>query len=84
MAKQQKNQSIEDNLTEGIPVVAKYGYNDVLEKPFEFLYEFGYYTKHGAVVYIKGERNMQDSYAFRLGQIRRANEEDLKGISWGD
>ena len=57
---------------EGDVVVATYGFNNVLQKPFEFLYEFGYYTKYGCVVYIHGERNMQDSYAFKMEQIRPA------------
>lgn len=45
-------------LEEGIPVLATYGLNTVLKKPFKFLYEFGYITKHGCVVYTKGERSM--------------------------
>lgn len=71
-------------MEEGDVVVATYGYNDILWKPFEFLYEFGYYTENGCVVYIQGERNMQDSYAFKLNQIRLATEEDKKNLSWGD
>lgn len=71
-------------LKEGDPVVATYGYNDVLKKPFEFLYEFGYYTKYGCVVYRRGERNMQDSYAFKMKQIRVATKEDLDNKYWGD
>jgi hypothetical protein len=72
-----------DNLTEGVVVVAKYGNNSVTEKPFEHLYEFGYYTNHGCVVYLKGERNMQDSYAFKLDQIRVASESDINTHTWG-
>ena len=68
----------------GTPVVATYGYNNVLKKPFEFLYEFAYYnTSGGCVVYIKGERNIQDSYAFKLNQVRIATTEDLENFSWG-
>ena len=75
---------LEKGLKEGIPVVAKYGYNNVLKKPFEFLYEFGYYnTKKGCVLYKRGERNMQDSYAFKLNQVRLAKEEDLENFPWG-
>lgn len=71
-------------MEQGDIVIATYGYNDVLKEPFEFLYEFGYYTKNGCVVYIKGERNMQDSYAFKLDQIRKADlKEDLKNYTWG-
>jgi hypothetical protein len=55
----------------------------VLNKPFEFLYEFGYYTKYGCVVYQKGERSMQDSCAFKMKQIRVATPDDLKKFHWG-
>ncbi|MCA9488119.1 MAG: hypothetical protein KC516_04120 [Nanoarchaeota archaeon] len=79
---EQKNR-LEKDVSEGTPVVAKYGWNDVLNEPFEFLYEFGYYTKYGAVVYIKGERNMQDSYAFKLEQLRLATWKDLDNFFWG-
>lgn len=74
---------MENEFQEGDVVVATYGHNDVLNKPFEFLYEFGYYTKNGCVVYIQGERNMQDSYAFKLNQIRRASAKDLSEYYWG-
>ena len=65
-------------------VVCKWGYNDVLKKPFEFLYEFGYYTHFGCVVYNHGECNMQDSGAFKLYQVRRATSEDIDKLTWGD
>jgi len=67
----------------GTVVVATYGFNKVLNKPFEFLYEFGYYTEYGCVVYKQGERNMQDSCAFKIEQIRVATKEDLKERFWG-
>lgn len=56
-------------------VVAKYGHNKVLNKPFD-LYDFGYYNHYGCVVYQHGERNFQDSCAFKLEQVRVATEED--------
>jgi len=77
---------LQENLIieQGTPVVATYGHNNVLNKPFEFLYEFGYYnTSGGCVVYIKGECNMQDSYAFKMYQIRVATPEDMKEHFWG-
>ena len=70
-------------MEQGTPVVATYGHNKVLNKPFEFLYEFGYEAKGNYIVYIRGERNMQDSYAFKMDQIRIATDEDLKNHSWG-
>lgn len=70
-------------LEEETPIIATYGYNDVLKKPFEFLYEFGYYTKIGCVVYNHGECNMQDAHLFKLDQIRVATPEDLNKYSWG-
>jgi hypothetical protein len=66
------------------PVVAKYGHNTVLDAPFEFLYEFGYYTKDGCVVYNHGECSMQDAHAFKLDQIRVATPEDMKEQYWGN
>jgi hypothetical protein len=73
------------DIKRGTPIIATYGFNKVLNQPFEFLYEFGYYTQSGkCVVYVQGERNMQDSYAFNLEQIRVATEEDLKNEYWGD
>ncbi len=64
-------------------IVATYGFNKVLKKPFEFLYDFGYYTEYGCVVYQHGERNFQDSCAFKMEQIRVATEEDKNEYSWG-
>jgi len=68
----------------GETVVASWGYNDVTDRPFEFLYDFGYYTEFGCVVYNHGERNMQDSGAFKLYQIRSATPEDLAKLNWGN
>lgn len=69
---------------QGEIILVTYGHNTVTNKPFKFLYEFGYYNKTGgAVVYIKGERNMQDSYAFKLSQIKSATIKDLKVYNWG-
>lgn len=73
-----------DDIPRGTPIVAKYGHNDVLDKPFEFLYEFGYYTERGCVVYNHGECNMQDAHAFKLDQIRVATPEDMKEQFWGN
>jgi hypothetical protein len=76
-----------ENLEAGTVIVATYGHNTVLDKPFEFLYEFGYYfgynTKSGCVVYNQGECNMQDAHAFKLDQIRIATPEDIKEHIWG-
>lgn len=69
--------------TEGDVVVATYGWNNVLNKPFEFKYEFGYYTAYGCVVYNEGECNMQDSHAFKMEMIRLASAEDEKRFFWG-
>jgi len=73
-----------DAIERGTPIVATYGHNTVLDKPFEFLYEFGYYTEHGCVVYKHGECNMQDASAFKLDQIRVATPEDMKNHYWGN
>lgn len=71
-----------EKIIRGTTVVAKYGYNKVLDKPFEFLYDFGYSTKIGCVVYVHGESNMQDSYGFEHNKIRVATQEDKENISW--
>lgn len=47
------------------------------------LYEFGYYTETGCVIYVQGERNMQDSYAVKLDDIKRPSKKDLKNLNWG-
>jgi len=73
-----------NEIERGTPIVATYGHNTVLDKPFEFLYEFGYYTEYGCVVYKKGECNMQDASAFKLNQIRVATKDDLKKYFWGN
>lgn len=74
-----------NNYRAGDVVVVTYGFNDVTKKPFQFLYEFGYYnTSGGCVVYIQGCKNMQDSYAFELDQIRLATEEDKKNLFYGN
>lgn len=64
-------------------VLATYGYNEVTKKPFKLLYEFGYYTTNGCVVYNQGERNMQDAHEFKMEQIILANETDIERYSWG-
>jgi hypothetical protein len=68
---------------QGETVVATWGYNNITKRPFSFLYDFGYYTKYGCVVYNHGERNMQDSSAFKMFQIRLATKEDMKKYYWG-
>ena len=71
------------NINSGDIIVAKFGHNSVLDKPFEFLYDFGYYTEYGAVVYNEGECNMQDAHAFELNQIRLATDVDKREFTYG-
>jgi hypothetical protein len=78
-----ENTMTEQEFKKGDAVVATFGHNKVLNKPFEFLYEFGYYTNYGCVVYNQGESNMQDAHAFKLDQIRKATDNDLKTEVWG-
>lgn len=66
------------------PVVGRWGCNPITNKPYEFLYEFGYYTSYGCVVYKKGECNMQDAVVLKIEQIRVATPEDLKKYIWGN
>lgn len=72
-----------NNLQRGDIVVATYGYNNILKKPFRFLYEFGYYTKYGCVVYNRGECNMQDAHAFTLDQIKLAEPNEIAELYYG-
>jgi hypothetical protein len=67
-------------------VVATYGHNKVLDEPFKFLYEFGYYANNfkNVVVYKKGERSMQDSYSYPIDAIEKATADDLRELSWGN
>ena len=66
----------------GQVIIAKFGWNDITKRPFEFKYEFGYYVDYGAVVYKEGESNFQDSALFKLGEIRLATEEDKENYYW--
>jgi hypothetical protein len=65
-------------------VLCSWGHNNVLNKPFQFLYEFGYYTEYGCVVYKRGESNMQDALAFKLEQVKLATDEDIKNNYYGN
>lgn len=68
----------------GMIVVATYGYNGVTGKPFQFLYDFGYYNNYGnCVCYTHGENNMQDAHCFDIEDIKIATKKDLKTIPWG-
>lgn len=72
------------SIEQGETVVASWGLNDRTKEPYQYLYDFGYYTEFGCVVYNHGERNMQDSGAFKLYQIRRATIQDQVNLTWGD
>lgn len=73
-----------NELKRGDVVLCTFGWNNVLNAPFQFLYEFGYYTKYGCVVYKQGERNMQDAKAFKLDEIQLATPEDIKKHWYGN
>jgi len=72
-------------MKEGDVVVCEYGYNDILKRPFRFLYEYGYIGGTGKIiVYNQGERNMQDAHAFSKKQVRLATPEDIETLFWGN
>ena len=73
-----------EDIKRGDVIVAKFGHNSVLNEPFEFLYDFGYYTEYGAVVYNEGECNMQDAHAFKLNEIRLATDADKRAFYYGN
>ena len=72
-------------MKDGTKVVHKYGFNNVLQKPFEFIYEFGYYsaTEGKCILYLCGCKNMQDSHVANIENVRIASEEDLENITEG-
>ena len=74
-----------EGVNAGTKVVHKFGFNDVLQKPFEFIYEFGYYsqTEGKCILYLCGCCNMQDSHVADIDNVRIANWHDLKEISEG-
>jgi len=72
-----------ENIERKTVVLASFGHNDVLDEPFMRLYEFGYYTISGCVVYKQGECNMQDASAFKMNQIKIATPEEIEGNLWG-
>lgn len=50
----------------------------------EELYDFGYYVSDTrVVVYIKGERNAQDSYSYNIDRVRKATDVDIAKQNWG-
>jgi hypothetical protein len=75
---------MEKNLKRGDVVLCSWGHNTVLNEPFQFLYEFGYYTKEACVVYKQGESNMQDASVFKLEQVKLATQEDIKNNFYGN
>lgn len=69
----------------GTKVVHKYGFNKVLKKPFEFIYEFGYYSavEDTCILYLCGCKNMQDSHAAKIKNVRIASGNDFQTITEG-
>lgn len=69
----------------GTKVVHKYGFNNVLQKPFEFIYEFGYYsaTEGKCILYLCGCKNMQDSHVANIENVRIASGNDFQTITEG-
>lgn len=64
-------------LNRGEVVLCTWGYNDVLKRPFEFLFEFGRYNEAGdCIVFKRGEHSMQDSMTFKPNQVRLATSND--------
>ena len=52
----------------------KYG-EKVIFIPENKIYDFGYISKtRDAVIYVEGERNMQDSIAVNTGLLKKVNE----------
>lgn len=61
----------------GDVVLCTWGYNTFLRRPFEFLFEFGEYTKEGkCLVFKRGEHTRQESMTFEPDQVRLASSND--------
>jgi len=72
-------------MKKGTTVLVTYGYNKVLNRPFEFLYDFGYEIEDDmCIVYNHGEQNMQDAHCFPMKNIKVASDEDIKNNFWGN
>ena len=82
MEQQGKDHDLE-NIERETVILATFGYNNVLDEPFKRLYEFGYYTISGCVVYKQGECNMQDASAFKMNQISIATPKEIAEELWG-
>lgn len=72
-----------EEIKPGTVVVAEFGMNNVTGRPFKFLYDMGYYTSNGVVVYSHGNKNMQDAKAFSKEEVRVATMDDLAQTFWG-
>lgn len=65
-------------------VLAIFGHNKVTNRPYEFLYEYGYQnTSKKHIVYRPGECNMQDASCFDTKELRIATEKDILTKIWG-
>lgn len=61
----------------GDVVLCTWGYNEVLRRPYEFLFEFGYVGQTGdLIVFKRGESGMQDAMAFPPSQVKLATPND--------
>jgi len=60
---------LDNDFQRGDVIVATYGHNDVLNKPFEFLYEFKYIGQTGMFICCpEREYSTQDAVAFKSNQ----------------
>lgn len=68
---------------EGDIVACQWGYDEMAKIPLISLYEFGYDSPDGYVVYTIGDYNIQDSVVFKTDQVRIATESEKQLYSWG-
>lgn len=68
----------------GQKVVVTYGFNPQTNKPFSFIYDFGYPTDRGYVVYVCGQASMPAARFFNKDSVRPATAEDLQSIFEGN
>jgi hypothetical protein len=65
-------------------VVVAWGVNNGLNTPQKCLYDFGYYTKTGCIVYNHDETRAQDMHEFKRDEVRPATKEEEETLNWGN
>lgn len=68
---------------EGDIVLCQWGYDKKTNTPLVSLYEFGYDSPDGFVVYIMGNNKEQETVVFDIDKVRLATESEKEQYPWG-